>query len=183
MNTDLPDTSDDDGYTGPSKSQVKREMLALQDLGKQLVDLPADKLKQLPIDEKLLDAIRLAQRTTSREGRRRQIHYVGKLMRSADADAIRTRLDTWLNGSREETRALHRLETLRDKLLADDEALTRLLEEFPDADSQHLRALIRASRKEAQHNLSLNPGQEPQRKQFRALFQALKKILDEAENS
>src|SRR3546814_8610757 len=110
--TDIQDDADH-GYDGPSKSQVKREMLALQDLGKQLIELSPDQLKQLPLAEKLYEAIRLAQRTTSREGRRRQVHYVGKLMRDADAETIRTQLDVWKNGSREQTRAMHRLETDR----------------------------------------------------------------------
>lgn len=174
-----PTEIQDDEYERPSKSQIKREMLALQDLGKQLVELSPERLKQLPISEKLLEAIRLAQRTTSREGRRRQIHYVGKLMRDVDAPAIRTQLDIWENGSREQTRALHRVEALRDRLLQDDDALTKLLSEYPDLDSQQLRTLIREGRKEAKHNLSLQPGQEPQRKHYRALFQALKS-LDES---
>src|SRR3546814_19058581 len=96
---DTPE-SPDHGYDRPSKAQVKREMLALLDLGKQLVDLSSDQLKQLPLSEKLYDAVRLAQRTTSREGLRRQIHFVGKLIRDADADAIRTQLDIWENGER-----------------------------------------------------------------------------------
>ena len=173
--TDTHDDADH-GYDGPSKSQVKREMLALQELGKQLLDLSTDQLKQLPLAEKLYDAIRLAQRTTSREGRRRQVHYVGKLMRDADADAIRAQIDTWQNGSREQTRAMHRLEALRNQLLADDAALTDLLNNHPGADVQHLRTLIRAGRKEAEANTKLQPGQDPQRKHYRALFQALKSL-------
>jgi len=167
---------DDNGYDRPSKSQVKRDMHALLDLGKQLIELPDDRLKQLPLAERLYEAIRLAQRTTSREGRRRQTHFVGKLMRDAPADAIRAQLDTWQNGSREETAAMHRLETLRERLLADDEALTELLEAHPGVDVQALRATIRAARKEAQHNAALQPGQDPQRKHYRALFQALKSL-------
>src|SRR5690606_38640592 len=165
---------DENGYDRPSKSQVKREMLALQGLGKQLVDLAPSQLKQLPLPEKLYDALLLAQRTTSREGRRRQIHYVGKLMRDVDAEAIRVQLDIWENGSREQTKEMHRLEALRDLLLRDDDSLTALLQKYPGADAQHLRALIRAGRKEAQANEKLNPGQDPQRKHYRALFQALK---------
>ncbi|NYT58163.1 ribosome-associated protein [Alcaligenaceae bacterium] len=175
--TDTPEDADH-GYDGPSKSQVKRDMLALQDLGKQLVDLSSDQLKQLPLSERLHDAVRLAQRTTSREGLRRQIHYVGKLMREADADAIREQLDIWKNGSREQTRAMHRLETLRDLLLTDDDALTGLLNEYPGADIQQLRTLIREGRKEAKANTLLQPGQDPQRKHYRALFQALKSLND-----
>ncbi len=176
MPNDSTEYTDDDGYDRPSKSQIKREMLELHDLGKQLVELPVEKLKKLPIDEKLFDAIRMAQRTTSREGLRRQVHYVGKLMRDADADAIRAQIDIWENGSREQTNAMHRLETLRDLLLNDDDALTKLLHEYPNLDIQHLRALIRAGRKEAEHNLTLQTGQDPQRKHYRALFQALKTL-------
>ncbi|MBB5215849.1 ribosome biogenesis factor YjgA [Parapusillimonas granuli] len=175
MPNNPPDISDH-GYDRPSKSQVKRDMLALQDLGRQLVDLSPDQLKQLPLAEKLFDAVRAAQRITSREGRRRQIHYVGKLMRDADADAIRRQLDIWENGSREQTQAMHRLEALRDLLLRDDDALTQLLDDYPGADVQHLRALIREGRKEARANEALQAGQAPQRKHYRALFQALKSL-------
>lgn len=175
------DTPDDDSaplYDRPSKSQVKREMLALTDLGRQLVDLPPDRLRKLALDEKLHEAIRLAQRTTSREGRRRQIHYVGKLMRTVeiDADAIRRQLDTWAHGSREEARAQHRLESLRDLLLRDDDALTELLASCEVPDVQQFRATIRAARKEMRQNETLPAGSEPQRKHYRALFQALKNL-------
>ncbi len=165
-------------YDRPSKSQVKREMLALTDLGRQLVDLPPERLRKLELEEKLHEAIRLAQRTTSREGRRRQIHYVGKLMRTSDidADAIRRQLDTWAHGSREEARAQHRLEALRDLLLRDDDALTELLASCEVPDVQQLRATIRAARKELRHNEALPPGSDPQRKHYRALFQALKNL-------
>ncbi|MVW78331.1 ribosome biogenesis factor YjgA [Bordetella sp. 02P26C-1] len=181
MNSSISDPTPDDefdenGYDRPSKSQIKREMHALLDLGKQLIELPNDKLKQLPLAERLYEAIRLAQRTTSREGKRRQTHFVGKLMRDAPADEIRQQLDIWQNGSREETAAMHRLELLRDKLLKDDDALTELLHAHPGADVQALRATIRAARKEAQANAALQPGQEPQRKHYRALFQALKNL-------
>lgn len=181
MNSPLPDPAseaelDENGYDRPSKSQIKREMHALLDLGKQLIALPDDRLKQLPLAERLYEAIRLAQRTNSREGKRRQVHFVGKLMRDAPADEIRAQLDVWENGSREETAAMHRLESLRDKLLADDEALTELLRQHPGADVQALRATIRGARKEAQGNAALQPGQEPQRKHYRALFQALKSL-------
>ena len=175
--SDLPDEIDDeDDDRPPSKSQVKRDMHALLDLGKELVELSPERLKQLPLAERLYEAIREAQRTTSREGRRRQIHFVGKLMRNAPADEIRARLDVWKNGSREATASMHRLEALRDRLLTDDDALTELLQDHPGADIQHLRAVIRAARKEAQANAALNEGQEPQRKHYRALFQALKDL-------
>jgi ribosome-associated protein len=180
MTNELPKTEDDDKpvYDGPSKSQVKREMHALLDLGRELVELSPERLKQLPLSERLYEAIRLAQRTTSREGLRRQTHFVGKLMRDAQADEIRTQLETWKHGSREQTKTMHHLETLRDKLLKDDQVLTTLLTKFPNADIQHLRTLIREGRKELTANLALRQGQEPQRKHYRALFQALKTLHD-----
>lgn len=164
----------------PSKSQIKRELHALLDLGKELVELPPERVKQLKpmLADKLYDAIREAQRTTSREGLRRQVHYVGKLMRDAPAEAIRAKLHEWSKGSREQTAQMHRLETLRDQLLTDDDALTRLLATHPHADIQALRAQIRAARKEAAANAALLPGREPQRKHYRALFQALKTLND-----
>lgn len=167
---------DEDEDLLPSKSQIKRDMHALLDLGRDIIALSTDRLKQLPISERLFDAVRDAQRANSREGKRRAAAYVGKLMRDAPADAIRTQLDTWANGSREETRAMHKLEDLRDRLLADDEVLTQLLVTAPALDVQALRAQIRAARKEVQANTHLNPGQEPQRKNYRALFQTLKAL-------
>jgi len=163
----------------PSKSQIKRDMHALLDLGKELVDLPPSRLKQLPLADKLHEAIREAQRITSREGRRRQIHYVGKLMRDAPAEAIRATLAEWRDGSRAQTAAMHRLETLRDQLIADDGALTRLLAAHPHTDVQALRTQIRAARKEATANATLAPGREPQRKHYRALFQTIKSLHDD----
>lgn len=175
--SDLPDDfEDEDDDRPPSKSQVKRDMHALLDLGKELIDLSPERLKQLPLAERLYEAIREAQRITSHGGRRRQVHFVGKLMRNAPAEEIRAQLDVWKNGSREATAAMHRLEALRDRLLVDDDALTELLQDHPGADVQHLRAVIRAARKEAQGNAALQQGQDPQRKQYRALFQALKDL-------
>lgn len=172
MTQEEPDFQDIDER--PSKSQVKRDMLALQELGKTIVELSSDRIKQLPLSEKLLEAVLLAQRTTSREGRRRQIHYVGKLMRDAPAQQIRQQIDTWANGSRQQTAYLHALERDRDRLIADDAALTPWLEAHPGVDVQAIRSLIRAARTEHKKNQTLLPGQEPQRKHYRALYQAIK---------
>ena len=173
------DQNDDEPlYDRPSKSQIKRELLAITELGKQVVELPLDKVKQLDLDEKTLDAIRTAQKITGREGRRRQIHYVGKLLRTADTEAIIKKMDEWENGSREQTAHMHHMETLRDRLMDDDDALTRLLNDYPDADIQVLRTLIRGARREREQNAALPAGQDPQRKQYRALFQAIKTLLN-----
>jgi len=176
MDSYLDDAQEATEDLRPSKSQIKRDMHALLDLGKALVALSPERLKQLPLAEPLYEAIRLAQRTTSREGRRRQIHYVGKLMRAAPADAIRAQLDEWQNGSHAQAARMHRLERWRDQLLADDAVLTTLLTNYPHLDSQALRAQIRAARKEAAANAVLTAGREPQRKHYRALFQILKNL-------
>jgi len=96
----LAPATDAQAAARPSKSQVKRDMHALLDLGKELVALPEHKLKRLPLSETLLEAILLAQRITSREGRRRQVHYVGKLMRQAPAVDIQAQLHAWKHGAR-----------------------------------------------------------------------------------
>jgi len=183
MAPESTESDDDFTYDRPSKSQIKREMHVLLDLGKALIELPNEKLRQLPLSDTLYEAIRQAQRTTSREALRRQTHYVGKLMRHADAEAIRVQLSIWQSGSHAETVALHRIEAQRDLLLRDDDALTELLNEHPSANAQQLRTLIREGRKEAQRNAARQPDQEPQRKHYRALFQALKLLNEDTDSN
>lgn len=165
-------------YSGPSKSQLKRDMTALQKLGARLIDLSRDKLAQLPLAERLEEAILEAQRIRSHEGKRRQLQYVGKLMRDADAGAISAQLNEWDNGSREHAAHFHHLERWRDRLLKEDTELTAFMVDYPAADAQHLRALIRAARKELAANAQLTEGREPQRKHFRALFQEVRRLLE-----
>lgn len=172
--TELNTNDSDDTPEKPSKSQVKRDLLALQALGKRVVELSPERVKQLPISEKLEDAVLLAQRTTSREGRRRQIHYVGKLMRDAPAQAIFDQIETWEKGSDADTAYMHALERDRDRLLTDDDALTAWLDKHPETDVQALRSLIRTARQEQAKNIKLLAGQAPQKKHYRALFQAIK---------
>lgn len=160
----------------PSKTRVKREMHELLDLGRELVALSPARLDELPLADNLREAIALARRISSREGRRRQVHYVGKLMRQADVPAIRAQMEIWAGGARAEAGTLHRIENLRDRLLASDEALTGLLDSSPELDIQALRARIRAARAEARANQALPAGREPARKHYRALFQTLKNL-------
>lgn len=169
--------ADPDGeYQSPSKSQLKRQMTALQDLGERLVGLPDAKLRQLPLAERLYDAIREAQRITSHEGRRRQLQYVGKLMREAHVEPIQAMLAEWDGESMEQIAAFHQLELWRDRLLASDEHFTGFMDLYPHAQAQPLRALIRGARKEQAANAALLPGREPQRKHYRALFQEIKRL-------
>lgn len=174
---------DDNGYYGPSKSQKKRDMHALQDLGKQLIDLSNEKLNKLNLNDNLLTAIKEAQQINAREGKRRLLQYIGKLMRLEDADSIRHQLDIWENGSKEQAKAMHRIEALRDVLMRDDNALTQFFDEFPLTDAQHFRTLVRGARREAQQNASLPEGKEPVRKHYKQLFQAIKTIVEQAEKA
>ena len=179
--TPIPTAQDDEDALPPSKSQVKRDMEARQALGERLVKLPKDRVKQLPLPERLTEAILEAQRITAHEGKRRQLQYVGKLMRDVNVEPIQQMLAAWEGDSAEQIAAFHQLERWRDRLLDNDEHLTAFINHYPAADVQHLRALVRAARKEQQNNEQLLPGQDPQRKQFRALFQEIKRLQFEVQ--
>ena len=158
-------------YERPSKSQLKRDMTALQKLGQELVDQPRDRVKRVPMPEDVLDAILACQLIKDHEGRRRQIQYVGKKMRTLDEEeiaAIQRTIDSWRGASKAETASMHSLEKKRDKLLTDDKALTALLEQYPHLDAQQLRTLIRNARKEHAEN-------KPP-KAYREIFQILKQL-------
>jgi ribosome-associated protein len=131
-----------------SKTQQKRAMLELQALGVALVALPQARLSAMQLPAALAAAIAEARRMTRHEAKRRQLQYIGKLMRSIDAAPIREQLAA-LRGESAQAAAQHRrLEDWRSRLLADDDALTAFAEEFPRADLQALRAAIRNARKE-----------------------------------
>ncbi len=131
-----------------SKTKRKQEMTALQTLGAKLVELPESQLAEMPMDEKLRDAVLAARRIRSHEAKRRQMQYIGRLMRDIDPAPLRERLDA-IDGHSARAAAQHRrLEAWRARLLADDEALTAFAAEYPDADLQALRTLIRNTRKE-----------------------------------
>lgn len=136
-------------YDRPSKTQLKKASHDLQDLGEAVVALPEDRLAGLPIDESLLNAIQEFRRTRSHEGRRRQMQYIGKLMRRADPEPLRDAVAAMQLGRAKDALALHQAEHWRSELLASDDALTRWMAEHPQADLQQLRSLIRAARKDA----------------------------------
>ena len=126
----------------PSKTQRKRDVEALQQLGVELVELNASQLVQIEMPEQLLEAVLEGQRIRNFEGRRRQMQFVGKMMRKLDEEevaAIQRTIDSWKGASKAETAALHALERRREKLLADDKELTRLLEAHPELDVQQRR--------------------------------------------
>ncbi|WP_411431812.1 ribosome biogenesis factor YjgA [Cupriavidus metallidurans] len=157
-----------------SKSQRKRDMTALQDIGAELESLPKDRLARVPMPEALADAIHAARKITSHEGKRRQMQFVGKVMRGLDDDeiaTIRAALEGFKGTSKAETARMHLIERWRELLLADDDALTKFLGEHPSVDVQSVRNIIRNARKEKE--LTKPP------KYFRELFQAIKTALEE----
>jgi ribosome-associated protein len=160
----------------PSKTQRKKVMHELQDLGAELVQLPAQRLDGLRLPEALLEALDEYRRTRSHEGRRRQMQYIGKLMRQVDAAAIGDAVASFRLGQARDTLALHRAERWRDELVADDDALTRFGHAHPEADLQQLRSLVRAARRDA---AAATTGQRHGRP-WRELFQFLRDAADAA---
>ncbi len=165
-----PDHADaDDEYSRPSKSQRKRESSALQDLGAALVELPAERLAKIDMSDSLRDAIHDARRITKHEARRRQMQYIGKLMRSVDPAPIQAALDAIAGVSRVENERMHRLERQRLRLLEDEApVLAEIAAAHPGADLHHLRQLRRNAIREKEQN-------RPPRA-FREIFHLLKEL-------
>jgi len=172
------------GSAEASKTDLKKASDHLQTLGESLLTLGQSVIARLVaaehLPEKLVDAVSDAKRITNFEGRRRQMQFIGKLMRKLDeasVTAIEAALEEQRRPSAAATLALHQAEQWRDRLLADDDALTQWLQHDPQADVQPLRALIRQARKDAQA-VSERPG-EAQRhgKAYRELFQLVRATL------
>ena len=178
MNPELPD--DDAVVERPSKTAQKKAMHELQSLGEALMALPDARIDAIGLPESLREAVRAAQRTKSFEGRRRQIQYLGKLMRKADADPIREAVAAFQLGHAKDALALHQAERWRAELLADDEALTRWSREHPASDLQQLRSLIRNARKDVTPEPA---GAAPRHgRAYRELFQFVRAALNEDTN-
>jgi ribosome-associated protein len=166
------------GADATSKTELKRESTELQALGEALLDLRAGLFDKLDLGEKLRDAIEEARRITNFEGKRRQMQFVGKLMRGLDAatlDAARAALDEQSRGPAQETAVLHDAERWRDRIIAEDDALGGWIETHPDTDAQQLRALVRQARKDIKAG---PPGEAPrQGKAYREVFQLVRAQL------
>lgn len=137
-----------EAVAAPSRSQKKRESTALQDLGAALTAVPVARLSRLPLTPELDEALRLMARITDREGRRRQLQYIGRLMRECDAEAVRAALEQMKQGQVQDNAAFHHVERLRTALLAADAAeTTRLLAPWPQ-EAEELRELVAKARQE-----------------------------------
>jgi ribosome-associated protein len=163
----------------PSKSMLKRAMHELQDLGEQLLAMPDARLKAIDMPERLRDALDDYKRTRSFEGKRRQLQYIGKVLRSVEAEPLREAVAAFQLGHAQNALALHQAERWRADLIREDkDMLTQWVAEFPDTDLQQLRALIRNARKDA----AAAPEQRNGRA-YRELFQYIKKALEAQEAS
>lgn len=132
-----------------SKSQLKRESHALQDMGSQLVEMPEGQLSKFELPENLRDAIYEARRLKNREGKRRQLQYIGKLMRTADISFIQKTLDMMDHQSQTYRQHFQQLENWRDRLISEGAtAIEALIEMYPQADRQQLRNLQRQASRE-----------------------------------
>jgi ribosome-associated protein len=152
----------------PSKTKQKEVMHELRDLGAELVELSVGQLKRINLPENIYDTVRECQKITAHGARRRQIQYLGKLMRGVDDEPIRAGLALLRGESSAETARLHRLERLRVRLLEDEAVLAEIAAQWPGVDLQHLRTLRRNALKEKENN-------KPP-KNFRAIFQILQEL-------
>jgi ribosome-associated protein len=167
--------SDDATIEAPSKTQLKQQMLELQQLGHALAELPNERLQSIELPERLLDAIVEFKRTRSHEGRRRQMQYVGKLMRGVDPAPLRAAVDAFGLGSAVDAMQLHEAERWRVELVRDDDALTRWTQAFPGSDLQRLRTLVRAARRDEAAATGQRHGRG-----WRELFQFVKPFVEES---
>jgi ribosome-associated protein len=157
----------------PSKTQRKNEMHDLQALGAELVALNERELASIELPERLLDAVNDARHMTKFEARRRQLQYIGKLMRDVDPEPIRKRLAAWKSVSRAHTARFQLLEAWRTRLLEEETALAELAREYPDIDTTRLQALVREAHSERQ------AGAPP--RSYRAIFRFLSDTIPDNE--
>lgn len=154
-----------------SKSQRKREMTALQDLGDKLVKMPDAVLARIELPDVLRDAVDQARKIKAREGLRRQMQYIGRLMREVDAEAVRRSVEAVELRHRGDVRAFHDLERWRERLIEEgDPAVDAFVSHYPDADRQRLRQLTRSARREQ--------GVEGASRSARLLFRYLRDIQE-----
>ena len=162
-------------YLGPSRSEERREALAVLELASKMIEQNETRISQLPMSAELVDLTLISKKITSQIARKRQMQFLAKQLRRQDDDvlvAIRAALDFDKSISRQETASLHRVEAWRDRLIEEgDVALAELLNEYPSADRQHLRQLARNAKEEKLKNKPPHA--------FRDLFRELREMMSE----
>lgn len=155
-----------------SKTKRKAAMDELQDIGATLIELPKEKLAKLDLPEILVDAIREAKRITANGATRRQLQYIGRIMRNVDTAPILDQLQRWEGKHTAENAYFHRLENWRTRLIAEEGLLSEFMLQYPNVDSQQIRTLIRNARRE-------EAAKKPP-KSSRELFKLLREITAES---
>ena len=171
-------TDDPEHDYGPTRTQQRRDALAVLAFASQLVELPPSKLARADLPEDVLREIDHLRRITSHIARKRQLGFLAKVMRRHDDEAFdsaRALLGENRDQQRKETAAMHRMEALRERLLDSDEAFQELIDQHPGIDRQHLRSLIRQARTEREANKSPRA--------YREIFQLLKQLTNEADDT
>jgi len=153
-----------------SKSAMKREMDSLQAMGERLTQLNAEQLAQVPISDKLLSAIEEYHRLKKNEAMRRQRQYIGRIMRTEDADSIAEVMERFDASKAAHVQHFHELEQWRARLIDDPSAMTELLEKYPKADVQHLRQLVRNAAGESRRGVDKGSSKK--------LFRALRELAE-----
>ncbi len=167
------DNTSGQGRERPSKSQAKREMDALQALGARLVELNKDRLAKIAMPDELREAVNDARRFTKHEARRRQLQYIGRLMRDVDPAPIQAAIDEIDGVSAAANARMHALERLRARLIEDEGVLDEIARRHATADFQHLRQLRRNALKEQA------AGKPP--RAYRELFRVLRELEERVE--
>lgn len=168
---DINNTTEDEEPI-KSRTQIKNEMTALQKFGEELVNLSDKLFEKIPLQGTLAEAVTQARKMKHREGRRRQLQYIGKLLRDTDIDELRTAYDKIQTSGQHQTRLLQIAEQCRDNLISDTtKHLSGFIKKYPDADPQHTRQLIRNAQKEA--------SQQKPPTSSRKLFRYIRELIEE----
>jgi len=174
VNQEVNDNADDEDF-GPTRTQQRRDALAVLAFAGQLCELPPTRVVKMNLPDDVLTEIGNVRKITAHGARKRQLAYLAKIMRRYDDevfDDARAAMGENRERQRQETAAMHRLENQRDKLLADDDALGELIAQYPTIDRQHLRSLVRQARIEREAN-------KPMRA-YREIFQILKDLAGDS---
>ncbi len=171
-----PEDTNDESLEPPSKSQLKREADEITQLGKLLGELNAPDLAKIPLDEAIADAVHELRRIRSFVARKRQLHYLGKLLRKSDVTPIRTALQAIQLESQAQNKHFHTAEHWRDQLLEDSQALQTFIGAYPAVDRQRLRQLIRNHQRETEQ---VAAGKTPSKKAAREIFKLVRDAISE----
>lgn len=175
------DSAADELDERPSKTQLKQAMHALQDLGAELLTLPEAALAAVAMSERLREALAEHRRITSFEAKRRQLQYIGKLLRVEDPEPLRQAVEAQRQRRIMAAQSVKDAEQWRERLLADDAALTAWLSAHPGGDTRALRTLIRDARRELEQAQELAPGQAQRKgRRYRELYQLLRDTLQQS---